>query len=140
MYVGCFPMPIMSNNPQKLRDKLRNGPYRIGRRAADREPASSNTFKPHLVYAAYPHRKSPTVCAMSSRRDAELVIVDPNIPGGKRQMEWQEEAAALQAFPEDYVFWGPPTSVWKMIGQAIQIDTGRAILREILKERPELRW
>ena len=138
LYVGEFPAPILSPDVHRdglrLRDKLRAGPFRIGRRAADRELVSANAFAPDKVYAANPDRKSPTICAFGSRRDAELVIVDEDLAGGRRQIEWQE-GAALQGFPEDYVFYGSPGDVWKMIGQAIQIDTGRAILEQIVNDR-----
>ncbi len=69
-------------------------------------------------------KKSPTLTALCSRRDAEA-----GIPHGDlwRQLEWQE-MAALQGFPEDYIFYGCPGRVVKMIAQAVQIDTARAIL------------
>ena len=76
-------------------------------------------------------RKAPTVLSYSSRRDAEVLVMDERLPIGKRQMEWQE-AAVLQGFPEDYVFFGSPSDVAKQIGRAIQIDTGRAILSAIV--------
>ena len=52
---------------------------------------------------------------------------------GGCHMEWQE-AAALQGFPHDYVFYGSPTDVWSMVGRAIQIQTGRAILKSIVRD------
>lgn len=113
-----------------MRDRLRPGPYRIGPRAAHRTPVVRNTFSRSETLAAYPDAKSPTVMRWSSRRDAEMVVVDPGIPGGKRQGEWQE-AALLQGFPEDYVFWGSPSDVAAMVGDAVQIDTARAILEAI---------
>lgn len=135
IYVGQFPPPIFCHpNTLKLGDKLRPGPFRIGKRAADRKIVKAQAFSPDKVLGAYPDRKSPTVCVWSSRRDAEVVIADGTIPGGRRQIEWQE-AAALQGFPTDYVFYGSPTDVWKMIGQAIQIDTGRAILEAIVRDQ-----
>ena len=132
IYIGRFPAPILRMSLLRMRDKLRPGPYRIGRRSADRIPVRSQAFHPDRVFAVRPGEKAPTVCNLSSRRDAELVIVESGLAGGRRQMEWQE-GAALQGFPEDYVFYGSPSDVWKMIGQAIQIDTGRAILQEIVK-------
>jgi len=133
IYVGTFPMPAPGRCRQTLKDRLRPGPYRIGRRCHDREPVRHRTFNRKTCLAAELDRKAPTVCAISSRRDAELAVVDPALPGGKRQLEWQE-AARLQGFPEDYVFWGSPTDVGSMVGRAIQIDTGRAILEAICRE------
>ncbi|MBM3956596.1 MAG: DNA cytosine methyltransferase [Gemmatimonadetes bacterium] len=46
--------------------------------------------------------------------------------------------ARLQGFPEDYLFFGSPTAVWKMIGQAVQIDAGRAILAAIAADAQEI--
>lgn len=134
LYAGSFPVPTLCVNDQRLSDKLRPGPYRIGRRAAERRADRARTFAADSAYGARPTDKGPTVCAFSSRRDAELVILDEAIAGGRRQIEWQE-AAQLQGFPADYVFYGSPTDVWKMVGDAIQIDTGRAILDAIIRRR-----
>ncbi|HUU90180.1 MAG TPA: DNA cytosine methyltransferase [Phycisphaerae bacterium] len=134
LYVGRFPPPIFVNpNRQVARDVLRDGPFRIGRRAADCRLEKSRTFTPNSAYAQEVGEKLRTVVAYTSRRDAEFVIVDPAIPGGRRQIEWQEMAAG-QGFPQDYVFYGSPGDVAKQIGQAIQIDTGRAILSEIVRD------
>lgn len=133
VYVGSFPAPAQGRCAAVLRDRLRPGPYRIGRRTFGRTPVKSKSFGRDVCYAAIPGEKAPTVCAMSSRRDAEMAVIDPRLPGGKRQMEWQE-AASLQGFPEDYLFYGSPTDVWVQIGRAIQIDTGRAILEAIVRE------
>ena len=133
VFVGEFPRPAPGTNTEILADRLRSGPYRVGTRFWPREPATSNTFDGLHCYGAAPDRKSPTVCTFSSRRDAELGILDARLPGGKRQIEWQE-AARLQGFPEGYLFYGSPTAVMKMIAQAIQIDTGRAILAAIVQE------
>ena len=135
LYVGKFPAPILVEPATAVlaRDVLRPGPYRIGRRAAARDVGRSRTFRSDMVYGQGLDEKFRTVTAISSRRDAEFVIVDPAIPGGRRQVEWQELAAA-QGFPADYVFYGSPGDVVKQVGRAIQIDTGRAILREIVRD------
>ncbi len=136
IYVGRFPPPLFHANGMALRDKLRPGPYRIGKRTADRKIVKTEAFAPDKVLGAFPNRKSPTICAFSSRRDAEVVVADHTVAGGRRQIEWQE-GASLQGFPEDYVFYGSPTDVWKMVGQAIQIDTGRVILEAIVHDWAE---
>jgi len=134
LYVGKFPPPLFPVASTKMaRDVLRPGPYRIGRRAADRELVKSRSFPSDTAYVQGRDEKLRTVTAITSRRDADFVITDPAIPGGRRQIEWQEMAAA-QGFPADYVFYGSPGEVAKQIGQAIQIDTGRAILREIVRD------
>lgn len=135
IYVGEFPAPRRTGprSPAVLEYALRPGPFRIGSRTIGREPATASVYDGKHFLAAYPMRKSPTVCSLSSRRDAELAVVAEGLPGGKRQLEWQE-AARLQGFPEDYVFVGSPSDTWKMIGQAIQIDLGRAIIEAISLE------
>jgi len=127
VFVGDFPPPDPGRCTQVLADKVRPGPYRIGRRALGRTPRTHRTFTPAATLGAWPDRKGPTVASMSSRRDAEWVVVDERVPGGIRQIEWQE-AAALQGFPEHYLFYGSPTDLALQIGRAIQIDAGRAIL------------
>jgi len=134
LYVGKFPPPLFPVASTKMaRDVLRPGPYRIGRRAADRELVKSRSNQSDTAYVQGRDEKLRTVTAITSRRDSEFVIADPAIPGGRRQIEWQEMAAA-QGFPADYVFYGSPGDVAKQISQAIQIDTGRAILREIVRD------
>lgn len=132
VYVGSFPAPEAPRCPKLLRDAVLPGPYRIGPRAFERNPVRRRSFTRTETLAAELDRKAPTVLAVGSRRDAELVVVDFTLPGGKRQLEWQE-AAILQGFPRDYLFFGSPSDVAKMIGRAIQIDTGRAILGAIAR-------
>jgi site-specific DNA-cytosine methylase len=134
LYVGRFPPPIMvAPNRSLARDVLRPGPYRIGRRTADRIVQTSRTFTPQTLYCQKLNQKMRTIVAFSSRWDGEFAILDPAIAGGRRQIEWQEMAAA-QGFPPEYVFYGSPSDVAKQIGQAVQIETGRAILQEIVKD------
>lgn len=135
IFIGEFPVPrrILPRSSATLERHLRPGPFRISGRTVGREPATSNVYDGKHFLGAYPGRKSPTVCCWSSRHDAELAVVDRRLPGGKRQFEWQE-AARLQGFPDDYVFVGSPTDVWKMLGQAIQIRVGEAILTEVWRE------
>lgn len=132
IYVGAFPRPEMGANQEVMGSRTRPGPYRIGPRSADREIGYRNTFTGKMIMGARLDRKSPTVCGWHSRRDADICIVDEDLPGGRRQIEWQE-AAVLQGFPEDFVFYGSPGDVSKMVGQAVQIDTCKKILEGIVK-------
>jgi len=131
-YVGRCPRPRRPDppDPRVLADYLRPGPYRLGRRSVGRKLCRSRAFAPDRVYAVDPSKKCPTVTACSSRRDTELVIIDPIV--GPRQMEFCE-AAAAQGFPEDYLFIGSPTDEWTMIAQAVQVDTARAILAAVCR-------
>lgn len=124
-FVGNLPMPKSGQSTAVLRDALRSGPYRIGNRLVGRRPSRNNAHRPETFYPWEPDRKSPTVVTLSSRRDSEAAT--PCGGGYWRQLEWQE-LATLQGFPPDYVFVGSPSRVIKMIAQAVQIDTARAIL------------
>ncbi len=134
IYVGEFPAPRARASSKLLGDYLRPGPYRIGKRTWLSEVVTSSAFAADKCHGLREERKSLTVCCWSSRRDKEVAVIDDRLPGGKRQVEWQE-AARLQGFPEDYLFYGPPSDVWTMIGRAVQIDTCRAILEAIVKEK-----
>jgi len=135
LFVGRFPLPPAGRgNARVLEDYLRPGPYRVGPRLHKRTPVTRETFTADRCRAMDPAKKCPTIAGwISSRRDSECAVMDPRLPGGKRQMEWQE-AALAQGFPADYLFFGSPTRLAKMVGQAIQIDLGRAILGAICRE------
>jgi len=131
-YVGDFPPPrAPKSSPKVLGDYLRPGPYRIGRVASERKLAYRMDLKGKLAYRADSWRKAPTVCNLGSRRDAEMVIYDGTIRGHRRNMEWQE-AAALQGFPQDYVFLGCPSDVCLMVADAVCVPVARAILAAIV--------
>lgn len=133
-YVGIFPITKRGDCKALTGAHLRPGPYRIGTRAHGSEVVSHKAFDRDKISGIYPDRKCMTIINITSRRDNEVVVVDERLPGGTRQIEWQE-MARLQGFPEDYLFFGSPTDVAKMIGQAIQIDTGRAILEAIAEAK-----
>lgn len=139
IYVGNFPRPtgvgplLEPESKEVLKDRLRAGPFRIGARSHGREFVTSNAFSPDKAYVAPVEGKSPTICTLTSRHDPEFLVYDERLPGGVRQLEWQE-AARLQGFPEDYMFFGSPTDVGTQIGRAVQIDTARVILSGIAKE------
>lgn len=71
---------------------------------------------------------APTV--VSGHGDRMWPVRDGNLV---RCLEWQE-AAALQGFPDDYVFTASWSRTWKMVAQAIPIQVGRAILQAICAE------
>lgn len=43
------------------------------------------------------------------------------------------EAARLQSFPDDYIFYGTKDSVYQQIGNAVPPVLGRAVAEEVLK-------
>jgi DNA (cytosine-5)-methyltransferase 1 len=128
-FIGHFPIPPRENNSDTAAVALRRGPFRIGKRLWGRTPQRHRTFTNSTCLALDLDRKAAT-----SRRDAELGVVDPAVPGGLRNLEWQE-AAAIQGFPDDFIFYGSPTDVSAMVGRAVPIPLARAILKAIcLKE------
>ena len=129
-YIGSFPVPTPPGDHRLLRDCLRPGPYRLGKRCINRTPVRTNQFGNDTCAYWDPDRKARVICALGSRHDVESVVVDGNL---RRQLTWQE-AAIAQGFPPDYVFLGSESQVSKWIGQAVQIDTGRAILEAIVRE------
>lgn len=128
LYFGSFIRPMKPRQPdsRQLKDVVRPGPYRIGKRGFGRRPMVSRYYSNITTLGAYLPNKAPTVCAMSGH-DGEMVVVDSPRPGANRQIEWQEQAA-LQGFPQDYLFYGSAGDVSQMIANAVQIDTARAIL------------
>ncbi len=131
VYVCNFDSPTKQHNAQVLYDCLRPGPYRINPILKGRRPQRNKSFAKDVFYPWYPKNKSPTVISITSRHDNQMAVEY----GRKwRQLEWQE-AAQLQGFPKDYIFVGNVGRVGKMIGQAIQIDTGRAILKALIVQK-----
>ncbi len=126
-WIGNVPRPRRPNDTRVLRDYLRSGPFRVSARLEGREP---NTHGKLGFYPWEPSKKSPTVIQLTSRQDAHAAV---RCGDGWRQLEWQE-LAALQGFPADYVFVGPPNKVMKQIAQAVQIDIARAILEALCRE------
>jgi len=133
VYVGRFPAPTPGTNDETAGARLRPGPFRVGARQWQRRVTTSCQYDGQSTAGLSPDKKSPTICNFGSRRDAEMAVIDERLPGRKRQLAWQE-AALLQGFPNDFLFYGSETAVWKMIAQAIQVDTGRAILEAIIRE------
>lgn len=129
-YVGNIPRPSLPGNKATLRSILRPGPYRRSLRLRDREPVRSRTFAQKQFYPWMPDEKAGTVVALTGQHDDQVATP---CNGTWRNLEWQE-LAILQGFPADYIFMGSMTRTVEMIAQAIQIDTGRAILKALCKE------
>lgn len=136
LYVGWFPAPRRNGRAEDLADTyMRPGPYRVHHDTLRRVPARRRTWgeRDHAFYPVDREHKWPTVMSLGSRHDKKMAVVDERLPGGKRAVEWQE-AARAQGFPDDYVFVGNQTETNQMIANAIQIDTGRAILEAICRK------
>lgn len=131
IYIGTMgPPKINRQNDSILESYLRSGPYRISRKVLRSKPVRSKTYT-HGTFSSWdPAKKSPTVISLPSRHDNYAAVA---FPRGHRQLEWQE-LAGLQGFPDDYTFIGSLTKTYLMIGQAVQIDTARAILQRFIED------
>lgn len=140
LFVGHFPAPGENRSgPGHLTQFLQPGPYWLGdsgrtcdlAHIANRRHVSPSKLRCGVNPT---DQRFPTVCNWSNRhKNLTPLILDARLPGGRRELEWQE-AARLQGFPADYVFCGSMTAVWKQIGNAVQIDLARAILRAICRD------
>jgi len=128
-YIGNVPMPKALGDSRLLDWAIQPGPYRKSLRISGRTPGRSSIYNSKQFYPWTFGEKSPTVINLCSRHDNYAAVVDGNLV---RQLEWQE-LARLQGFPKDYVFCGTPTRVGKMVAQAVQVDTGKAILKALVK-------
>jgi len=128
MFAGKFPTPQLGADRTVLSDYLRPGPFVIPSHVVGMEclPQGKHLgFEQRIGRLLNPAMKSPTVIKYTKRlQDVSLAL-----PDGRRRVMQFTEAAALQGFPEDYVFVATPDRAWKMVAQAIPIPVGRAILR-----------
>ena len=133
-FYGVFPRPISEPGPRTLAECLRPGPHLTishadgyQRQYVGKQLSVGN----NLVRVLDPSAPSPTIVGAlgrgsRQRRNWMLEAAD----GRLRRMDWREQAA-VQGFPEDYLFVAGIQRAEKMIGQAIDIRAGRAILRAI---------
>lgn len=137
-FVGSFPAPGPAEpGPRTLRDCLRPGPhmaegspeaYELVPQAAGRNAARVGNDKMRVLD---PESPSPTIMgalSRGSRKRRAFTILSDDRP---RTLSWQE-AALLQGFPDDYLFAASYMRTEKMVGQAIPIPVGRAILKAIV--------
>lgn len=129
-YLGNTPMPAPQGNTELLGDYLRRGPFRKSLHLRDRTPRRSQVYGSKCFYPWMPGEKSPTVYGVTSQHDKYSAAA---LGDDWRSMQWQE-LAALQGFPDDYVFMGTPTRTVKMVAQAVEVRTGRAILEALCAE------
>jgi len=136
-YLREFPPPVAdpTDAAMTLGDCLDRGPFltepRIDEMASLQKLGSHGH---HLRGDCYrpldPDAKAPTIISQIWRGSrSRRCFVVPS-PAGPRVLTWQE-AARVQGFPDDFRFGCTATRAAKMIGQAIPIHVGRAILRAI---------
>jgi site-specific DNA-cytosine methylase len=130
MFAGRFPVPKCQCDSTVLRDYLRPGPFVLPSHVVGMEfrPQGKHLgFEDRIGRVLNPEMKSPTVIKYTKR----LQDVALELPDGRKRVMQFVEAAALQGFPDDYVFVSTPDRAWKMVAQAIPIPVGRAILQSI---------
>ena len=137
-YLGVFPEP--KGGKGSLRDCLLEGPHLT---VADAEKLQPNPDNRNRVFKDFarilsPSDPCPTITGSFScrggRQKRTWIVEDHR--GRRRQLSWQE-AALVQGFPRDYLFAGAVGRTCEMIGQAIPVQVGRAILKAILEHRRE---
>lgn len=83
-------------------------------------------FNGHLGHRIVdPDRPAPTVTARGDDKGGVVVI---HHPGNHRRMT-ARELAAVQSFPDDFVFYGPKSSAYRQIANAVPPLLGEAIGR-----------
>ncbi len=135
-FLGTFPDPVPEPGPRTLQEVLRPGPHLIISGAEHYEPAwafsGALTLGKTIIRLLPPEKPCPTVTTKigirGGRDKRAYTVVDDR--GRRRKLSWQE-AATVQGFPDDYLFVGGLTRAAEMIGRAIPIAVGRAILKAI---------
>lgn len=140
-FLGKFPKPSVPSEPgpRTLEAALRPGPHLMISGAETYEGVyafsggfSMNNDKMRLLSRDKP---CPTIVASigtsGGRQKRTFTVVDDR--GRRRMLSWQE-AATVQGFPDDYLFVGSFTRAAQMVGRAIPIQVGRAILEAIVKD------
>jgi len=139
-FLGEYPEPLPPEvGPRVLGDVLRPGPHLMISGADRYEGAWALEGGLRLgnekIRLLRENKPSPTITTSvgirGGRSKREFTVVDDR--GRRRMLSWQE-AASLQGFPNDYLFVGGYTRAQQMIGRAIPIAVGRAILGAICEE------
>lgn len=143
-FLGEFPAPTPPSwgcsqfGKPTLRHCLRPGPHLIVDRADSYEAHEALngrlTMRGDIVRICRPDKVCPTIITGLATRGGRqrrcFTIIDAR--GRRRQLSWQE-AAKVQGFPDDYLFVGGITRAMEMVGRAIPIYVGRAILEAIVR-------
>lgn len=93
------------------------------------------TFNGHLGHRKIdPNKPAPTVTARGDNKGGVVVL---HHPGNHRRMT-ARELAAVQSFPDDFEFFGPKTSAYRQIGNAVPPKLGEALSKVFLEAELEL--
>lgn len=90
-------------------------------------------FNGHLGHRVIdPKRPAPTVTARGDKNGGVVVL---HHPGNHRRMS-ARELAAVQSFPDDFVFAGPKTSAYRQIGNSVPPLLAEAIAKVFEPSKP----
>lgn len=79
-----------------------------------------------------PNKPAPTVTARGDNKGGVVILPHPN---GQRRMSGRE-LAAIQSFPLDYEFYGPLSSVYRQIGNAVPPLLAYAVAKQFNLYKP----
>lgn len=160
VYIGRFPAVRRGRNADMIEKHLRPGPHVVTSRLWKGNARRSATYGEGAFFAwergmksatitknfggaahakvgireMHPQRKGHTICRCNDRDWRPTGVKrEQNDSAYYRCLEFPE-AARLQGFPESYVFIGTRGHAQQMVAQAVQVETGRAILRAICRE------
>ena len=129
-YVGKFPKPAKGHDNRTLKDCLLPCaafmPTNILKSQPNKERGA--WYGKGFYRQVFLDKKCPTI--LTGTRDFGQHVI--HFDDGRRRPLMIPEQAKAQGFPSDYIFIGNWRRMAKMIGQAIQIDTGAAILKAIM--------
>lgn len=129
-YLGNFPDPPAGEDSRTLADCIINAPsyFPLATFRKKPNPRGSAWYDPGTYRALELTDKVPTI--MNGAKDYGSHVI--HFPDGRRRCMTIGEQARAQGFPDNYIFLGTIRRMWKMVGQAIQIDTGFELLKGIL--------
>jgi len=131
MFIGEFPLP-RRGEARTLGDYLVPGPHTVtAETLRAKELVRRQWYGPGEKRVLESGLPAPVVASAGGRHTRGYTVRAPD--GRERALSFTE-AARLQGFPEDYIFVASAGRAWEMVGQAIQIDLGRAILESIVEE------
>jgi hypothetical protein len=138
-FLGRFPEPVPESGPRTFGEIMLPGPYTTVAGAEGLEVTTKGRVGKDRVRVLSPDEPTPTILGGLFRggRQARAFMVE-TADGRRRQMTFQE-AALAQGFPPDYLFVAGLSRTAKMVGQAIPIYVGRAILKAIVAEHTRRR-
>lgn len=137
--ISCFPPPPTHADP-RIAKKLGLQPWRtVGQAVAHLPEPEDGLHIPNHACSKYklrfnghlghrfiePKRPAPTVTARGDERGGVVVL---HHPGNHRRMT-ARELAAVQSFPDDFVFAGTKTSAYRQIANAVPPLLGEALGR-----------